>query len=538
MRTRVALGSTLAIILATLVVGASASANYLSVSEDQFELRFSAVELIPSAGSVLRCPVTLAGSFHERVIEKVEGSLIGHVDEAVIRGGGGAGECTGGTATFLSGSLPWHVTYDGFTGELPNIESVRLSLYGFAFEIINALGLNCLARTTLENPLAAELVLSESGQAPLIALDETSSIPAPGGDGSCAFFGVEFRPRASGGVEDRREGLLFVELSEIPPTPPPEPNLETDPTSVVVERGEASDTFTLRNVGNQMATLSEPQLEGVNREAPEFSVSSSGCGSTLAEGASCTYTIRPLSRPLEGGRVTVPYEGDERHAVEIAVELQGEDIEAVLTAEPSSATIEALEQNDIVEIANLRNGLTATIDRVTTTTTDTESPEFSVVTTGCRERLALNERCHYLISVNSRPETSGRITVEYDDGTGASRRLVIEVDIVGPDPGELQATPTRVDIERLESNDSFVIRNISPDTAVVVDRPTLVADDRERPEFSVTGIGCPEIFIAGASCTYIVSVNSRPEADGTYTLEYDDGAGGNRRVTVDVDIAS
>lgn len=519
-----------------LLLPAVGAADQLSLSEEQFKLRFSSVDLIPSAGSVLRCPVTLAGSFHETVIEKVDGSLIGHVDEAVIRGGSGAGECTGGTATFLTGSLPWHVTYEGFTGELPNIESVRLSLYGFAFEIINSLGINCLARTTVENPLAAELTLSGSGQATAISFDEANSIPAPGGDLLCAHFGVEFAPSGSGSVEDRRGGLLFVELTETPP-PPRDPDLEADPTSVVVERGEASDTFTLRNVGNQTATLGEPQLEGIDREAPEFSVSS-GCGSTLAEGGSCTYTIRPLSRPLEGARVTVPYEGDERHTVEIAVELQGEDTEAVLTAEPSSVTIEALEQNDIVEIANLRNGLTATIDRLTTTTTDTESPEFTVITTGCRERLALNERCHYLISVNSRPETSGRITVEYDDGTGASRRLVIEVDIVGPDPGEVEADPTSVVIERLESNDSFVIRNISPDTPVVVDRATLVADDRERPEFSVTGIGCPEIFIAGASCTYIVSVNSRPEADGTYTLEYDDGAGGNRRVTVDVDIAS
>ena len=210
-RTRVVLSALSAALMLAFAV-ASSSATELAVSEDQFDVRWSALEFVPSAGSVVRCPVTLLGSFHTRTIDKAEGALIGHIDHAVVRGGSGAGECTGGLATALRNTLPWHVTYESFGGDLPDIETVRLLLIGARFEIQNSLGINCLATTTTENPAAGEVAVSESGQATTLSADADNSIPAPGADGLCALFGVEGRFAGTGAVEDRRGGLLFIEL--------------------------------------------------------------------------------------------------------------------------------------------------------------------------------------------------------------------------------------------------------------------------------------------------------------------------------------
>ena len=211
MQTRAILSALVAAVVLALAVG-SASANELAYSEDQYDIRWAALEFTPTAGSIMRCPLTLLGSFHTRTIDKAEGALIGDIDHAVLRGGSGAGECTGGTATILNASLPWHVTYESFTGELPDIDSYRIILVGASFEIINSLGINCLARTTLANPAAGEVTVSESGQVTTLTGDPDVSIPVTGGDSLCAFVGVEASFSGSGSFEDRRGGLLFIDL--------------------------------------------------------------------------------------------------------------------------------------------------------------------------------------------------------------------------------------------------------------------------------------------------------------------------------------
>lgn len=511
----------------------TASANTLGVNEQDFTIEWSPLNWI-AAGTTSSCDVTLNGSFHEVAIEKVEEALLG-----VITGASIANCQEGAAATILTGDLPWHVVYFEFEGVLPNIEAIAVGISGIALRLDPA-GIipACLFATEAAEPFVGIAELEE-GVASTLTADETASIDLESrflcdlaGDLEFSGAGV-----LAGVEEERLE--IFLEGA-----PPPERDgavLSPTPERVVITEVEESDRFTVRNIGDETGTIDRTSLTGVDVERPEFELSSPGCSSTLAVSASCTYTIAVNERPLREAGVTIYYDdgvNPEQRTVSIPVEIQGGDREARLVAAPTSVTIDALEQNDIVEIRNEGGGLSATIDRVTTTTTDTESPEFTVATTGCEERLADDEACHYLISVNSRPEANGRITVEYDDGTGAERTLTIEVDVVGPDPAELEADPTEVVIERLESNDSFVLRNISPDTAALVNRATLTSDDTERPEFSVTGIGCPEIYVAGASCTYVVSVNSRPETDGRYTIEFDDGAGGDRAVSVNVDIAS
>ncbi len=137
----------LAALAATAILGAlvgTASANNLSTNEQGFRIVWTELNLTEAIfGIGVHCPVTLEGSFHTPTIRKVIGSLIGYVTRAAVRNEA----CRGGHATVLTETLPWHVTYEGFTGTLPRITSIIELLAEPAFRIETAI-ITCLSRAT------------------------------------------------------------------------------------------------------------------------------------------------------------------------------------------------------------------------------------------------------------------------------------------------------------------------------------------------------------------------------------------------------
>jgi len=128
-----------ATLLLAVVVG-SASARSLSSTTSNIRATFASIEFATEAATV-RCRVTLEGSFHTRTIAKVVRSLIGAVTRAIV-----AHPCTGGEAWADNGTeaeplgtapnrLPFHLTYENFTGTLPNITSIGLLYSRFSFVI-------------------------------------------------------------------------------------------------------------------------------------------------------------------------------------------------------------------------------------------------------------------------------------------------------------------------------------------------------------------------------------------------------------------
>lgn len=141
----------LAALAAVLVLGAAAgvaSANRLSTSATSFTLTWRELYVPNTLEEPARCPLTLSGSFHARTFTKVRELLVGYVNAAQTS------ICTGGEATVLTATLPWHLTYQSFAGTLPAITSVRYSLIGFSMNIhVILLGERCLIRTTAVEPL-------------------------------------------------------------------------------------------------------------------------------------------------------------------------------------------------------------------------------------------------------------------------------------------------------------------------------------------------------------------------------------------------
>jgi hypothetical protein len=126
--------------LLALAVG-QASAGRLSTSHQQFRTTWNSLEFsgeVIGIRLVIRCRVTLEGSFHTTTIAKVRGSLIGLITRATV-----AHPCEGGEGWALNGraeergptTLPWHLTYEEFRGTLPRIETLAVLLARFGFLI-------------------------------------------------------------------------------------------------------------------------------------------------------------------------------------------------------------------------------------------------------------------------------------------------------------------------------------------------------------------------------------------------------------------
>ena len=114
---RTSMAALTAALLLAIVIN-TASARSLSVSNQNARLTWSSLEF--SGGVTVRCRVTLEGSFHSRTIAKVARTLTG----AITRANVDEANCTNGNGRPRNETLPWHLTYEGFTGTLPNINAV------------------------------------------------------------------------------------------------------------------------------------------------------------------------------------------------------------------------------------------------------------------------------------------------------------------------------------------------------------------------------------------------------------------------------
>ncbi len=169
----------------------SASANNLSISNRNIRVTWTSLELSNTITSeVVRCPVTLEGSFTESTIRKVLRALIGVVSRAAVAGA----SCTGGSATIRQETLPWRLTYDGFTGTLPNITSVKLLLIRASFEIRTSLA-TCQAITTEEEPAIGIANLGTGGEVTGLKAEEATRIRLTGG--ICGLGSGSFRGTGS-----------------------------------------------------------------------------------------------------------------------------------------------------------------------------------------------------------------------------------------------------------------------------------------------------------------------------------------------------
>jgi hypothetical protein len=144
-RSKLLIAAITAIALLGMAVS-SASAGHFEISNWERGFRIAWNPLRLTAGSnEIDCPVTLEGTFRAHTFAKIARNGVGSVTSASL------GACTRGTATILTATLPWEVSYQSFAGTLPNITSVTLNLIRASFNAETGT-IACLARTESGRP--------------------------------------------------------------------------------------------------------------------------------------------------------------------------------------------------------------------------------------------------------------------------------------------------------------------------------------------------------------------------------------------------
>jgi len=200
MRTKLtlaALTATVAMAFATT----SASARNLSISHGRlWNIIWTSFQVKSSGLVAADCALTLEGSFHYTTIAKVAHTLIGHITRTRV------GTCRTGSATVLTGRLPWHVTYEGFEGALPDITGIRVLLFAAQMRLHEPIfGTECLTTTNPERAIGIARLDAGSGNRNLTALtlDPTPSI-------RCGSLNVAFE--GTGAVRSVENEVLLVRL--------------------------------------------------------------------------------------------------------------------------------------------------------------------------------------------------------------------------------------------------------------------------------------------------------------------------------------
>jgi hypothetical protein len=129
----------LAALTATLVMGlavSSATAGRLSTSNTRFRVTWNQLRLGDEAGGLAQtCRVTLEGSFHSATIRKIAGTLIGAITKGIVDSNNCRGTNEPHRLTIQQETLPWHLTYESFSGTLPNITAIQFLLRRYDFAI-------------------------------------------------------------------------------------------------------------------------------------------------------------------------------------------------------------------------------------------------------------------------------------------------------------------------------------------------------------------------------------------------------------------
>ena len=167
----------LSLISTAVLFTSVASANRLSVSNRNIRIVWSPLEFGSGGLFLLRCSLTLEGSFHSATIAKVRGVVTGFISRANI-----TRPCSGGNMwthngaerlerTVLPQSLPWHITYETFEGRLPTIEAVRILFRRIRFSLEIPI-LSCLGNygAASDNP-TARAVLNAAGQVTALSVN-------------------------------------------------------------------------------------------------------------------------------------------------------------------------------------------------------------------------------------------------------------------------------------------------------------------------------------------------------------------------------
>jgi hypothetical protein len=149
----------LTVAVALLATVTTTSANNLSQSSRTYRATWTALRIkdieARGAEALITCKATLEGSFHSSSIRKVRGALVGQITRAATN------TCTGGSASYLTETLPWHMKYEAFEGTLPRVTGILHGIigYGLSVDPTGAI-VQCSGKSEAADPITVTVVVA------------------------------------------------------------------------------------------------------------------------------------------------------------------------------------------------------------------------------------------------------------------------------------------------------------------------------------------------------------------------------------------
>jgi hypothetical protein len=168
-----ALTATLAAAVLLAAATTTATANRLQLTSTTFRAVFTPIEFVGLSINEFRgrCNVTLEGSFHRASFAKSTTVGIGLVTRFAQE------PCTGSQYTVLARALPWEIRYASFTGTLPAMTAVGISIGGFEGVLLTpSFGVSCLYAKS-ESLVPWTLVLGRGGVISSLRANEMIALP-------------------------------------------------------------------------------------------------------------------------------------------------------------------------------------------------------------------------------------------------------------------------------------------------------------------------------------------------------------------------
>lgn len=395
---RVTLAALATAAMLTIAVG-TADATRLEFPNWERGFRIVWNPLTLSAGStIIRCPVTLEGTFTTRSIVKIPGQRVAAVTAAASNG------CPGVNFTLLTTSLPWSMTYNSFTGTLPRIETVKLNLIGMAFQLETS-GISCLATTRTERPFRG-IATVNSGEIRTFTAEEGSSIETSGGF-FCGFSGpASFSGTGTASVRGGTEAIQ-IRLGIAPQLSPSPVSFGTVEPSSTTER-----TVT---IGAGTAGLTVNSISMTTGTSYSISDPNSCRGARLAANGTCAFIVT-FRAPAELARTASDTINVETSAGRLTDNVSGSTPNLIAT--PSPVEFGRLPTNTLARReVTITAGVEATIESIrmrSGTRFSITDPNRCVGT-----RLAANGRCTFNVIVETPAEAERTLEDTVLIGTSA-----------------------------------------------------------------------------------------------------------------------
>jgi len=231
---------------------------------------------------------------------------------------------------------------------------------------------------------------------------------------NCAI-GLTFKPTASGAVE----GSLAVKDNDttspqLIPVKGTGIGTSLSPTSLafgtVIDGSSSTLSTTLTNKGTATITSISASISGTN--ASNFTVTT--CGTTLAAGASCTYTVtyKPTGTGAQSATLTVR-DNEGSFPVSLSGTAQSTSIS------PTSLAFGTVTKGSTKALSTtVTDKGTAALTMSTATVTGTNAADFTFTTT-CGSSLAASSSCSYTVTFKPSTTSSESATLNIKDNEGS-----------------------------------------------------------------------------------------------------------------------